>query len=353
MAASLDFSKFTFGVEQITDIKSLLWDELVNSPEINSLVTLFDGIVYKKEVGYIGEGSDVGVLDTGCGTNVAKPFAINTRVITWEPIPFNIFIQGCEKDLENTAAVYSVKTGVDRMDYRDSDYMAIVLEVLSKRVKSFIYRFVFFNSTTADTIANGGTVTNGTDLGLLTLNDGLFIQMLAQIAINPAQRVAISENAGATYVAQKITDATHVPAYLNDLYFGASLELQAASGQVFICTQSFYNAYKQSLTGFQLESLLANLTNGMKTLTFQGVPLIAVPEFDKLISTYFNTGAKLANPHRCIYTTKEALGFGVDSMNSFGDTKVYYNDDTEKVSIKQKGKADAKLMNPKMFMLAI
>ena len=352
MAASLDFSQLTFGVEQIRDIKDLLWDKVIQSPQISSIMTVFDGIVYKKEVGYIGEGSDVGVLDTGCGTNVAKPFSIAMRKITWEPIPFNIFISGCEKDLENTAAVYSVKTGVNINDFTGTDYEAIVLEVLAKRVISFIYRFVFFNSTTADLVSNGGTVTNGTDLDLLTLNDGIFKQMLAQIAINPAQRVIVSENAQATSVAQKMIPVNVVD-YMSKMYFDADLALQAEAGLIFICTQSWYNAYKQALTGVQLETLLANLTNGMKTLTYQGVPLIPIPEMDILIKRYFNNGTTLLNPNRCILTTKDVLGFGVDSLKSFGDTKVYYDNNTELVNIKQKGKADAKLMNPNLFMLAI
>ena len=50
MAAILNFSNFTFTDEQIRSVKELLYDEIVKSPELEALHTVYEGIVYDKEI---------------------------------------------------------------------------------------------------------------------------------------------------------------------------------------------------------------------------------------------------------------------------------------------------------------
>ena len=72
-----------------------------------------------------------------------------------------------------------------------------------------------------------------------------------------------------------------------------------------------------------------------------------------MIAQFENTGVKLNNPHRALYVTKDILAVGVDGTDSFEKMNIWYNKDTRQVKTELMGKADAKILNPAMFQLAI
>ena len=352
MAKVLNFDNFSFTAEQIREVKTLLWDEVLEAPEISLIHTIYDNIVYDKEIGFIGKGGMVGKAQQGNTTPVAQAYAIATRKITWTPKGWEILIHQHRSDIESTAAVYSMKTGSSYSDFTSSDYMAIVLEALALSIKEFVIRLVWFNDTAADVIANGGTLTAGTDKTFFNLIDGLWKQILTQYTANAAQRVTISENAGNSYANQALLPA-NVKGYLQSVVFGADINIRKMTNQFILCTQSVYDAYVQSLQGVTIESMYVNLTNGVKTLMFNGIAIIPIPIWDVIIKAYYNNGTKLVNPHRILYTSKDLLAVGFDSEKSFGDLDVWYDKDTRLVKIEAQGKADAKLLNPALFQLAI
>jgi hypothetical protein len=351
MASTLDFSKFTFTAEQIRAVNELIFDEVVQSPELDLLCTVYPGIVYDKEIGFIGDGGLVGIKSQGCNPT-PQQWNIATRKVLWQPQAWEILLEECWKDIDSTAAVYALKTGREVADFTDTDYMAIVIEKLTQAIKEFIVRLVWFNNKDAKNIADGGTITAGIDISFFNILDGFWKQLQAQLTANPAQRVTIAENAGTTYTAQELNPA-NMQGYLQKLVYGADIVLRSSPNGFIACTQSFYDAYAMSLQNVQLESMYANLVNGQKTLTFNGIPLYAMPIWDKMIAQFENTGTKLTNPHRALYTTKDALGVSMDGLDSFEKIETWYNKDTRTVKTEAMGKTDAKLLNPAMFQLAI
>ena len=351
MSAVLDFSKFTFSVEEIRAVNELLYDEVVKAPEIALICTVFNGIVYDKEIGFIGKGGLVGVAGNGCDP-VAQAFAIATRKIKWEPKAIEVYIEQCRTDVEATAAVYSMKSGVSYDDFTGTDYMNIILTVLADAIKESMIRIFWFNDTLADVVGNGGTLTTGTEKKYFNVINGFFKQLLAQVAVNPAQRVTISENAQATYVAQEMLPA-NAKGYLQSLVFKAPMQLRNMADSFILCTQSFYDAYYLSLQGTVIQDMYMNLTEGISVLKYNGKALIPVPIWDVIIHTYYNNGTTLLNPHRAIYTAKSLLAVGTDSAKTIGDLDVRYDKESRKVKIESFGKVDAKMLNPDLFMLAI
>lgn len=353
MGASLDFSNFTFSAEEIRAVNELIWDDIIHAPEITLTCTLFPGIVFDKKIGFIGEGGLVGVKRQDCNP-IPQPWKINTRQLKWEPRAWEVLLEECFADLESTAAVYSLNTGRDIADFTNTDYMAIVTESLSRSMKKFIIRLFWFNDMGAEYVADGGRITQDVGLQYFNILDGFWKQLFV-ILTNPAnsnQRVTIAENAGATYAAQRLSPA-NVQGYLQKLVFDAPILLQGYEDAFIVCTKSFYNAYAMSLQGKELESMFTNMVNGIKTLTYNGIPLIAMPIWDEIIKLYENTGVKLMDPHRALYVTKDILACGLDGDDSFEKIETWYNKDTRSVKTEAMGKADAKIMRDDLFMLAI
>ncbi|MCL2596266.1 MAG: hypothetical protein FWD66_01100 [Paludibacter sp.] len=365
MAAILDFSRFNFSAEQIRAVNELIFDDVLVSPELQQLCTVYPGIVYDKEIGFIGEGGLLGVASQGCNPT-PQNWQIATRKIVWEPKAWEILLEQCYNDLESTAAVYSLRTGVDIADFTDTDYMRIIFEVLTRSIKEFIIRLAWFNDIDSENFipadgtdpSGGGNITPGVDVSFFNILDGFWKQIALQVIENPEQLVTITENSGATLALQTLSPV-NIQSYLQKLVYGANILLRDKAGTVIPCTQSFYDAYEKSLAGINLETMYSNLVNGQKTLTFNGIPLIRMPFWDKIIRAYYKLGAvndktaPLYKPHRAIFMHKDYFAFGVDGSDSFDKVETWYNRDKRVVKIEAMGKADAKLINPLIFNVAM
>lgn len=350
MATLLDFSNFTFSDEEVRSVNEMVMDEIITSPELNLIHTIFPNIKIDKEVGFIGAGGLVGKARQGCDPT-PQAWNIGSRMLKWTPADWEILIYDCYLDLKSTAAVYSLKTGTKQPDFTSTDYINIVVEVLSIAMKEMIWRMVWFGDTDAADITGGGVLTDGTDEDYFNLFDGLWKQMTVQVTANAAQKVTIAENAGATYAAQALP-TTSILTYLKNMVYKAPLELRQMEGKMIVCTQSFYDAYEQSLQGTALETMYANLTDGQRVLKFNGIPLIPVPAWDRNIATYYDNGTTLYKPHRAVLTTKAVLGIGVDSTSELSELDIWYDKKSRNVIMEGMGTIDAKLMNPDYFMLA-
>lgn len=148
MASTIDFSQFSFSAEQIRNINELVYEGIAKLPELSFIHQMYSGIVYDKEIGFITGAGLVGKKGQGCNPE-AQDWAISTRKKTWAPKEWEVFLDECADDLKNTMVIYSMNKGTRIDDLTDTDYMAIVVEVLIDALKKFFYRLIWFNDTDA------------------------------------------------------------------------------------------------------------------------------------------------------------------------------------------------------------
>lgn len=350
--AALDLARFTFNGDTLHSVSELAFDEVIKGPDLNMIHTIYSNIVTYAQLGFVGKGGLVGVKNQGCDPT-PQAWTVGTRDLKFDPQAWEILIALCYTDLESTAAVYSMRKGIDMSNFEDTDYMAILLEVLLSSMNEFVYRLIWFEDKDAKNVADGGTVTDGVDTDYFTIIDGLFKQMRMQSADNPKQRVTIAENAGATYDAQSVTSDAAV-SYIKTMYRQAPIQLRNLKDKFFLTTQGIWDAYAESLQSARyLETTYLNLVNGMQTVSYNGVPIIAMPIWDEIITSYFDNGTKFDNPNRIVLSAKSVLAFGVDDPNAFENVESWYEKKDRKVYLQSMGKADAKLANPALFVLGI
>ncbi len=353
----IDLSKFTFSGDTIRSLAELTFDAVITGQDFSTIHTIYPNIVTNREIGFVVGGGLVGKASQGCNPT-AQDFNTATRLVTFSPKQWEILLAMCYQDLDSTVAVYSRKMGKDIADLEGTDYEAIILESLSIAANHFFYRLTWFNDTDIANIefddddVMTGTLTDGVDTSYFNLIDGFFKQMETQVATNSKQYVAISENAGATYTAQAI-DPDAAAEYLKEVYLASDIRLRAMPNKAFYVTRSVYDAYQFYLSDKGIESTYDNLVNGMPTLYFQGIPVIAMDIWDLMIQSYFNTGEAWISPNRIVLTSPDILGVGIDDPNAFDSLNVWYNKDERVVKIEGLGQSDVQLMNPEMFVIAI
>ena len=353
MAKIIDLSKFTFTAEQIRDINELIFDEVLHAPDLAELHQLYDGIVYDKEIGFITGSGLVGKAGQGCNPE-AQDWAIGTRKVLWQPKTWEVIIDECGVDLENTCVVYAKNKGVKMHDLTDTDYAAIVVQVLGDAIKDMLYRLVWFNDTAAANKTDGGNITDGVDVDYFNIIDGLWKQLMAAGAATPAQLIEIAANKEASKANQMAKmDGAAAYALLSSMYYAAPVMMRNSGNMRFMVTQSVADAYQQYLTGKNLESEYKNLVDGVKSLTFLGVPVIPMPVWDTMIQSYNDLGTTFFKPHRAVLIEKANLAVGTPSTEALTEIDAFYDKMSRKNRFEATDKIDAKLLNDKRFVLGL
>ncbi len=352
MAATINLSNFTFSEEQIRDINELVFDEILHAPDLNAIHTLFSGIMYDREIGFIGSSGLVGKAAQGCDPET-QDWNINTRKVKWTPKGWEIYLSECASDLADTAAVYCLNKGTRVDDLTDTDYMAIYVQVLKDAVKDALYRIVWFGDTEAKNVASGGSVTDGVDTGYFTIIDGFWKQLEAAAAADSSLLVSIDANTKGTKDEQlSALDGDAAYAILNDLYFKQPIEQKLAKKAQFLVTQTIADGYTKYLMGKGIESTYSNTVDGVPSLKFLGVPVIPVPIWDAQIQAFNDLGDTYYAPHRAVLIEKANLAVGTPSAEAYGEFDIWYNKNDRKNYVLLKDAIDAKLLNSSRLVFA-
>lgn len=351
MASILDFANFTFTAEQIRDINELVFDEILHAPDLNFIHSMFSGIKYDKEIGFIGASGLVGVAHQGCDPE-PQDWNVNTRKVTWTPKEWEILIEQCATDLDNTAAVYCRNEGINMDDLTDTDYFAILVIVLTNAVKDFLYRLVWFNDVDAENASNSGIITNGVATKYFTILDGFFKQLQTAVTQNTNLLVTIDRNSKTTKKEQMAMTGDEAYAILEEMYYNAPIEMRQSGNMRFLVTQSIADAYQKYLTGMKLESTYTNLVDGVKSLKFLGIDVIPMPIWDKMIQSYNDLGTTYFKPHRAVLIEQGNLAVGTPETEAFDGFRIWYENKSRKNYIETMGKADAKLLNDTRLVFA-
>ena len=348
----IDFTQFNFSAEEIRNIRELAFDAILEAEDINFLHTLYTGIEYKKQIGFIGEGGIVGKKAQGCNPS-PQSFNIATRSLIWDPERWGVELEICADDLESTMVVYSMNQGVARGDLTNTDYMAIVVDLLSKAIRKMIWRFLWFSDKDAANISDGGIITDGVDIEYFDLIDGFWKQLQA-ISAGTSQLVPIAANTAAT-TEDQYAQLTGVMAYetLNRMHLKAPIILRNQPNLNYFCTQSFADAYMTYLEGKELDATYVNLTEGIRALRFRGYNLIPIQGWDEMIAAFESNGTKLNNPHRVVFTTKNILGVGLPSTDILEEVDVWHEKKSDTNHLRAKDAIDAKVLRDDFFMLGI
>ncbi len=353
MGKVIDLSKFTFTAEQVRDINELIFDDILHAPDLNFLHTIFEGIEYDKEIGFVTEGGPVGKKAQGCDPT-AQDWNISTRKVVWEPKAWEVIIDQCAKDLESSMAVYCMNKGVRGNDLSDTDYMVIAANVLGQAIKDMLYRIVWFSDKDAKNVADSGIITAGVDVDYFNIiNAGFFKQLQTAVTSHPELLVAIEANTNATKKTQ-LDGMTADAAYdiLSKMYYAAPIEMRGTGNMRFLVTQTIADGYQQYLTGKGIESTYKNLVDGVNSLKFLGVDVIPVPIWDKMIQSYNDLGDKYQAPHRAVLIEKANLGVGTPSNGALEDVDIFYDKKSRINRMEATDKIDAKLINDARFVFA-
>lgn len=325
--AGINFESLTPKNGAVQDLAELIFLELQEDDKLGQLVTFMTRQENGKKLGFVGKAGLLGKKAKGCDPNYAKNL-VQASEKTWTLEEWEIAEEICYKELENTIAEHFAANGSDMADLTSSDYMEkVVRPLLEQAIRDLIIRLTFFGDTEAE-----GTLKEGVDAAYFNLIDGIWKQLFEGVTAKKTTRVVIEANTKTTvaeqYAAMRQPGAA--TGVLNSLIIGTPMKLRQMADRVFIVTQAFADMLNLDIqennkgSELQWESIFA----GIQKTTYQGITLIAVPQFDEIIQDYLknaDSAEAYDKPFRVIYGAKGNFRAGTKSAETIAELQIEFN----------------------------
>lgn len=325
--AGINFESLTPKNGAVQDLAELIFLELQEDDKLGQLVTFMTRQENGKKLGFVGKAGLLGKKAKGCDPEYENNL-VQASEKTWTLEEWEIAEEICYKDLENTIAEHFAANGSDMADLTSSDYMEkVVRPLLEQAIRDLIVRLVFFGDTEAE-----GNLKEGVDAEYFNLFDGIWKQLFVAVTAGKTTRVNVDANTKTTVAAQY--EAMRQPGaatgVLNSLIINTPMKLRTMADRVFIVTQAFADMLNLDIqennkgSELQWESIFA----GIQKSIYQGITLIAVPQFDEIIQDYLKNSTNADaydKPFRVIYGAKGNFRAGTKSAETLADLQITFD----------------------------
>lgn len=347
------FSNIVLEPENIRSLRDALIKKLVEDENFRNAVTI-KKVRNGEPLAILGEMDAVGKVGAGCSPTFEQAGIGNSQQ-RWELGDWQIALAICYENLEETIAEYCLKSGTEIGDVTGTDFMAVYLELLETQLKRMVWRLAWFGDTAADTIANGGVLTNGTDPDLFKVCDGLFKELFAIATGNPNQLTAISANAQSAYALQKSTmlAAGYATNIVDQILIDANGMINANGEAVLFMNKKFADALAHDIKVTYKSNLpFERIFDGFYVAEYGGVKIASIATWDYIIDTFENTGTAWNLPYRAVLANPRNLLVGCDANDPVSDLDIWFNKDERQVKVYAAGKMDTMVGIPELVHVA-
>ena len=335
------FTNIPLQPENLRSLREALIKEVLEDENIRQVVSI-KKVRSGEPLAILGEMDAVGHAGAGCNPTFDE-IGIGNAVKRWALEPWEIALSICYQNLEDTIAEYCLKEGTEIGNLEGTDFMAIYLDMLVTQMKRMIWRFAWFGDKNAATVANGGVITNGTDLTLMNANDGLFKRLFAIGTADPTKVTAIAANSQASYAAQKaaIRTAGVATALIDTILMDANPMINANGEAVLMMNTGLADALANNVKKTYKDIMpWEKIFDGVFVSSYGGVKVVSVATWDYMVNTYENTGTAWNLPYRVVFANPKNLLVGCDSEEPVSELDIWFNKDERQQKVYATGKLD-------------
>jgi hypothetical protein len=354
----VDLDPVDFCGKQIESFAEAFWTKTFNNPALGELLTIIPGVKAKQQVVVLGLIGMVGktMQTIQCAPPVSE-LTIPSVQKFYEPGYVEDRFTECWKNLLEKFTVWGLKVGIQKPDLTGTDFADFLeAQVIDALIES-VYRIVWFGEKDAKTLTAGGHFKDTLDLAYVNTIDGLWKQFFAIAAANPAQRVTIARNQGATFAAQKFTpqDVTDqvVTGILESMLEGRDDRFAEDANAIFYVTRSVADQYKKERRKFtNIDVAYTRTETGWDTLEFDGVTLYVLKFEDRMIKDLQSSATVAYLPHRIYLANKENLHLATEEENALSQINSFYDQKDKQYYIDLLYSLDALIIEDYKLMVA-
>lgn len=296
----------TYGGAQLNE---LFYEPVFRSDEIMRNYRVIPNVKHKMNVYTSAALTKIVEPYTACSaTSGSTQFNIDDKVITAGRC--RVALEQCTDEFFGTYIEEMYRSGADVMNVEGTQLGDAIVNRAVKGIAQDVVR-----------LAWGGVV--GGVAGY-TAFDGWMELMKAETVIEYAGTEAAPTAADAIGLIRNVYDQAP-----------AALQQVAAGDKKMFVTPKIFNAYLANLEGSSADLAIVNQVDGMRRVMFRGVELVAMYEWDTILTDtnpeLFETAAAANVNNGVCYCAVENLIIGSDVTDPEGSFKVFYDDLEEKM----------------------
>ena len=327
----------TYGGAQLNEI---FYEPVFRSDDIMRNYRVIPNVKHKMNVYTSAALKNIVQPYTTCSSgNESGGFNIDDKVITAGRC--RVALSQCTDEFESTYIEEMYRNGVDVMNIEGTQLADAIVNRAVTGVASDVVRLAW----------GGDGATANYDAF-----DGWMKLMGADATVLAAQ---IQQTGAATTAT---VTAAHAIGLLRKCYDGAPAALQqvpAGDKKMFV-TPKVFNAYLANLEGSSADLAIVNTKEGMRTVSFRGVELVPVYEWDTILAALNpaifvdQSAAATGNTENGVcYCAVENLIIGSDVTDPEGSFKVFYDDLEEKMFFRGYFKLGVQFLYPSLVQWGV
>ena len=235
-----------------------------------------------------------------------------------------------------------MKEGTERADLQDTPYWdKFLMPLLKSAINDMFWRLAWFGDKNAKHTTDGGVITEGINLKLLTVCDGLWKRLETIIAAHPSQQIEITANQQATYTDQKtaLRAKGYAIGIMDDLLSEADSRIFDKEDHAIFMTNSLFKALRNDVKNVNnIQMPVEKIMSGIQLSEYDGHPVIVIDIWDRMIRKYETvtttsgegsgavTTSKLNCPHRAVLASPQNLFVGTSDKDRMASLTVKFDD---------------------------
>lgn len=336
----------------IQSLKELI--KLVALPveDIAKFIEVRGNVQNGQQIGWSGKIGNVGWSGGGCSPEYKSPEVLGLSK-KWDMGEWTMPFELCYSDFENTIAEYALNHGTEVGDLTSTEIMSeVIVPAVAEALSKMYWRIVWFGDKDAKSVADSGVITNGVDVSLFNMTNGLFKQLFALPA---EQKTTISANAQTTRALQfsKLREEGVAIGIVEDMIMNANPALASVEGAGIYMTKSLADALAADVRKvYKVIMPWETVFAGVKMSEYNGVKIYRCDMWDEVIQNAQNNGTKLNLPHRAVYAAPSLLLAASPAANFISDLDIFFDRKSRTTNIFAGGKIGALIGQDDLFQVA-
>lgn len=336
----------------IQSLKELI--KLVALPveDIAKFIEVRGNVQNGQQIGWSGKIGNVGWSGGGCSPEYKSPEVLGLSK-KWDMGEWTMPFELCYSDFENTIAEYALNHGTEVGDLTSTEIMSeVIVPAVAEALSKMYWRIVWFGDKDAKNVADSGVITNGVDVSLFNITNGLFKQLFALPA---EQKTTISANAQTTRALQfsKLREEGVAIGIVEDMIMNANPALSTVPDAGIYMTKSLADALTMDVRKvYKVIMPWEEVFAGVKMSEYNGVKIYRCDMWDEVIQNAQNNGTKLNLPHRAVYAAPSLLLAASPAANFISDLDIFFDRKSRTTNIYAGGKIGALIGQDDLFQVA-
>lgn len=342
--------KLTLQPENLASIKDAIQETFYQDENFSDFVNI---VKAKNDdpIALIGEMEMVGKKGGGCDP-VYEEKGIANSMKRWKLGQWEIPIKICYEALKGTIAEYSLKTGTDIGDLTSTDFMAIYTDALQRAIQQMIWRFGWFGDTAA-VAGSGGKLTEGSDVSMFNVCDGLFKLIFAATTTKNHTEIAANKEASTAEQISVIRKKGVATSLIDGMLMDVDSRIIDDSKAVLLMTRSLADALTYDIKQTYHDRMpWEKVFDGFDVATYNGIKIARVGIWDRMIKAYEKGEATINLPHRAVFCNPKHLMVATDADSLISDLDIFFDRKERRNYLYATGKIGTALLEEDMIYAA-